>query len=209
MENLIRWAQLWQPATGPVPVGSCITHIAPASKNNQLIHVLVWVWLPATGPVPVGSCITHIAPASKNNQLIHVLVWVWLPATGPVPVGSCITHIAPASKNNQIIYVFASLYLHHRPLTHSCLEINLTGAVWTCQSFENNFGINHIFFKNIWRRVVNWFLMNNSSFNIYLKIAFVREISPKLSGSFGCFRHELVKQNYSCAIKKLYWLFLY
>ena len=31
------------------------------------------------------------------------------------------------------------------------------------------------------------------SYKYFLKIAFVRKISPKLSDGFGCYRHELVK----------------
>ena len=34
---------------------------------------------------------------------------------------------------------------------------------------------------------------NTSHFLLCLKIAFVREISSKLSGGFGCYRHEWVK----------------
>ena len=33
------------------------------------------------------------------------------------------------------------------PLTHSCLEISLTDVLWTFDTFEYNFGMNHIFKK--------------------------------------------------------------
>ena len=32
-------------------------------------------------------------------------------------------------------------------LTHSCLEIYLTSVVWTCHTFENNFGVQYKFAK--------------------------------------------------------------
>ena len=33
-------------------------------------------------------------------------------------------------------------------LTHSCLDISLTTVVWTLDTYENNFGINHKFAKH-------------------------------------------------------------
>ena len=47
--------------------------------------------------------------------------------------------------------------------------------------------------ENIWLRVVGYFLINISPSNIFSKIAFVREISSKWTGSFGRYRQEWVK----------------
>ena len=58
-------------------------------------------------------------------------------------------------------------------LTLSCLEI-LTSVVWTFDTFENNFGINHIFTKK-WESSVLDF-DQGFSFKYFLEIAFVREI---------------------------------
>ena len=38
-----------------------------------------------------------------------------------------------------------------------------------------------------------WSSDEQFSSKYFLNIAFVREISPKLSGGFGCYRHEWVK----------------
>ena len=55
-------------------------------------------------------------------------------------------------------------------LTHSCLEINLAGVVWTCQSFENNFGINHNFLKYL-KESCEW-ISDEQFFFQYLKKIF-------------------------------------
>ena len=46
--------------------------------------------------------------------------------------------------------------------------------------------------QNIWRRVVDRGHLNNSHFKYFLNIAFVRKLSTKLSGCFGCCRDEWV-----------------
>ena len=61
-------------------------------------------------------------------------------------------------------------------LTLECQEI-LTGVVWTIDIFENNFGITHKFTKYLkGSRVLNF--DQRFSFKYFMKIAFVRDVSP-------------------------------
>ena len=75
-------------------------------------------------------------------------------------------------------------------LTHSCLEIYLTSVVWTYHTFVNNFTIKYELEKYLKESCL---LVSDSpfSFKYFLKIAFVREISLKKSGSFGCYSAQL------------------
>ena len=57
-------------------------------------------------------------------------------------------------------------FKYFRSSTHSCLEIYLTNVVWTCHTFEDNFG-RSINSQNIWRRVVDGLQMNTSTSNIF------------------------------------------
>ena len=66
-------------------------------------------------------------------------------------------------------------------LTHSSLEISLTFVVWTYDTFENIFGMKQQFekyLKESWRKSSD----EQFSFKYFHYTAFVREISPKLSG---------------------------
>ena len=77
-------------------------------------------------------------------------------------------------------------------LTHLYLEIFLKNVVWTCQTFENNFGMKHKFakyFKESCRQNSDELFL----FKYFLNIAFVREISSKLSDGFSCYMHEWQK----------------
>ena len=79
------------------------------------------------------------------------------------------------SKKCCILVFWTKVALALEGLTHSCLEIHLTGVVWTCHSFENNFGIIHefaIYLKE------NYSSDEKFSFKLFLNIAFVREIYP-------------------------------
>ena len=58
--------------------------------------------------------------------------------------------------------------------------------------FETNFGMKHKFAKYLKERCRKS-SGEQSSFKCFLNIAFIREISLKLSGGFGCYRHEWVK----------------
>ena len=63
-------------------------------------------------------------------------------------------------------------------LIHSCLEISMTTVVWTYDTFENNFEINHKLEKKITESSL--FVSDvYFSFKNFLKINFVREISIK------------------------------
>ena len=76
-------------------------------------------------------------------------------------------------------------------LTHSYLEIYLTSIVWTRQTFENNFGMKHKFaryLKGSYRQSSD----EHFFFKYFLNIPSLRKISPKLSGSFGCYGYEWV-----------------
>ena len=67
-------------------------------------------------------------------------------------------------------------------LTHSCLEIYLTNVVWTCHTFKNNFGMEHEFAKYSEESCIKS-SEEQFSFKYLRNIHFVREISPKMSGS--------------------------
>ena len=68
-------------------------------------------------------------------------------------------------------------------LTNYCLLI-LTSVVWTFHTFESNFGICHKFTYYL-KETFELGFDQHFSFKYYVKIALVREISPKLSGVFG------------------------
>ena len=63
-------------------------------------------------------------------------------------------------------------------LTLSCLEMFLTSVVWTFHTYENNLGVDHTFTKYLKESCVFDF-DQRFSFKFFLKIAFIREISPK------------------------------
>ena len=97
-------------------------------------------------------------------------------------------------------------------ITHSCLEINLTSVVWTCHTFENIFGIKHKFTK-YFKESCRWSSNKQFSFKYFLNITSVREIPPKLSGGFGCYRHEwdnfVINQKFTKKLKESYELCCY
>ena len=63
-------------------------------------------------------------------------------------------------------------------LTLLCLENFLTSVIWTYYTNVNNFGIKHRMGK--YSKEICWFVpYQQSSYKYFLKIAFVREISPK------------------------------
>ena len=68
----------------------------------------------------------------------------------------------------------------------------MINVVWTCQTFENNFGTKHKFPKYL-----NGYCRKSSdeqfSIKYFLYIAFIREISLKLSGGFGRYRPGGIK----------------
>ena len=72
-------------------------------------------------------------------------------------------------------------------LTLSCPEIDLASVVWTCHTFENNFGTKHKFSKYLTCRKGS---DEHFTVKYFLNIAFVRQITPKLSEGFGCYGHE-------------------
>ena len=76
-------------------------------------------------------------------------------------------------------------------LTHSCLEIFGMSVVWTCHTFENNFGMKHDSPEYLNERC-----KKNSheqlSMKIFSKFSFFTEISAKQSGGLGCYEHERV-----------------
>ena len=79
-------------------------------------------------------------------------------------------------------------------INHLCQEIYLISVVWIWQTFENKFGMKHKFAKYLnesCRKNCDEYL----SFKHFLHIAFVREISPKLSSSFRRYRHDWLKYN--------------
>ena len=74
-------------------------------------------------------------------------------------------------------------------LTYSFLAIYLMSVVWTFHTFKHNFGMKQNFtdyLKGSCRESSDL----QFSFKYFLNIAFVREISPKLSDGFGRCRHE-------------------
>ena len=68
-------------------------------------------------------------------------------------------------------------------LTHSCLKIYLTSVVWTFHTFEDNFEMKHKFAKYL-KESCRLSSDEQFSFKYFLEVAFVREISSKLSDSF-------------------------
>ena len=78
-------------------------------------------------------------------------------------------------------------------LIQACLEIYLLiSVVWTCQTFENNFGTKNKFAKYL-KESCRDSPDEQFSLKYFLDISLVREISPKLSGGFDCYRNEWVK----------------
>ena len=67
-------------------------------------------------------------------------------------------------------------------------------VVWTCHTFENNLKMKHNFAKYL-KESCRKRSDELVSFKYFLNIAFVREIPPKLSGGFGYYGHEWVKNN--------------
>ena len=69
-------------------------------------------------------------------------------------------------------------------LTRSCLETSLIFVIWTCKTFEKT-----LISSMVWGKYLkgSCLLLSDlhSSFKYFLKVCFVREISPKESGSFG------------------------
>ena len=61
-----------------------------------------------------------------------------------------------------------------------------------CHIFENNFRIKHKFAKYL-KGSCGYSNGDKFSFKYFLYIAFVREISPRLSEDFGRYRHKWVK----------------
>ena len=78
-------------------------------------------------------------------------------------------------------------------LTHSCLKIFLTRVVWIFNIFESilNFEISNQFTSYL-KRSCGFGVVQHIPFKCFLKIAFVREISPQLPDGFGRYRHEWV-----------------
>ena len=72
------------------------------------------------------------------------------------------------------------------------MEIYLTSVVWTCQTFRINLRMAQEFANYL---VESYRQSSDEQFSFEYPpdIPFVREISAKLSGSFGCYRHEWVK----------------
>ena len=73
----------------------------------------------------------------------------------------------------------------HSCLTHSCPEIDSTSVIWTCHIFENNFGTKHKFTKYL-KESCRQHFDEHFSFKYFRNIAFGRQMSPKLLGSFDC-----------------------
>ena len=63
--------------------------------------------------------------------------------------------------------------------------------IWTCQTFEINFGMKHILSKSL-KESCRWCSGEYFSFDYLLNIAFVGEISPELSSGLAADRHEWV-----------------
>ena len=57
---------------------------------------------------------------------------------------------------------------------YSCLEIYLTSVVWTCHTFENNFGTNPKF-PNYFKESCRYSSNEQLSFRYFVNIALVRE----------------------------------
>ena len=95
-----------------------------------------------------------------------------------------------------LLQIFSKLCFHLKDLLKiirlllAALSVNgLTSVVWAYDSFENNLGINPKLEYNL--KEVCWILfIKHLSFEYSFKNAFVREISAKELGSFGCYRHE-------------------
>ena len=66
-------------------------------------------------------------------------------------------------------------------------------VVWTCQTFENNFGMKYKFAKSL-KETCRYKSNEQFSFKKFLNNAFIREILQKLLGGFGCYRHEWVME---------------
>ena len=92
----------------------------------------------------------------------------------------------PGANLSWIRYIITNSFVPGDLLDQCC---------WIWQTFETKFGMKHKFSKYL-----NESCRKNSdeysSFKHFLYIAFVREISPKLSGGFGCYRHDWVKIQY-------------
>ena len=86
-------------------------------------------------------------------------------------------------------FVLAKLATSSIRVNHSCLEISMTSVVCTCDTFENNFEINHKFEKYL-KDSCKLVSGEYSSSKYFLEIDFNREISIKQLGGFGRCRHE-------------------
>ena len=73
---------------------------------------------------------------------------------------------------------FQDLHAGMNVLTHTCLEISETSSVWTFDTFQNNFVINQKFTKHF-KGSCELDFDQLFPFKYFLKIAFIREISPK------------------------------
>ena len=58
-------------------------------------------------------------------------------------------------------------------------------------------------FAKYFKDSCRWSSDEQFSFKCFLNIAFVRKISPKLSGSFGCYRHKWVKTDLAIEIEAI------
>ena len=127
--------------------------------------------------LPTGQLIHH-NPAQKK----HIKSPKYL---GLVPIFDMILNTNILKK--KVLYHF-----FHYCLTNSCLKFFLTSVVWTYNTFGNNFRINHKLTKKL---KDNCALRSKEhfSFKYFPSYVFVRKISPKVSGGFGCFRREWVK----------------
>ena len=123
----------------------------------------------------LGHCTREWVKYSKRATLFlrEVTRWVWLRYWS----------IFVWSRSKERVHQNGDI------LTHSCLKIFLMSVVWTCHTFENNFGMKHEF-TNYLKESCRWSSEEQFFFKYFQNIAFVREISSKLSGGFGCYRHE-------------------
>ena len=69
-----------------------------------------------------------------------------------------------------------------RPLRGGTRQVSV---VWIRQTFENNFRMKHKIAKYL-KESCKSSSEEQFSFGYFVNIAYVRKISPKLSGSFGC-----------------------
>ena len=92
-------------------------------------------------------------------------------------------------KNLCILVLWTKLASALKGFTHLCLEISNIYVVWTFYTYENNFGINPKFTKYL-KESCKLEMMNISLSNIFVKIAFVNEVSPNQFGGFGLDRYE-------------------